>query len=143
MTVTRRALTHDDARAPARVADRDLRYRVRAVFSSKRTVPASRPALLLALLVAPGLAASACAPGDPQGSEGETANETEATGEDPTADPGETTSQELVDAPTWYQDVAPIVVSRCGGCHRDGGIAPFALDSYEAAAPWATPPPRS
>ncbi|MCA9713414.1 MAG: hypothetical protein H6713_14285 [Myxococcales bacterium] len=108
------------------------------MFSSKRTVPASRPALLLALLVAPGLAASACAPGDPQGSEGETANETEATGEDPTADPGETTSQELVDAPTWYQDVAPIVVSRCGGCHRDGGIAPFALDSYEAAAPWAT-----
>lgn len=38
------------------------------------------------------------------------------------------------DAPTWYQDVEPIVTARCASCHYDGGIAPFALDSYEAAS---------
>lgn len=40
-------------------------------------------------------------------------------------------------SPTWHQDVAPIVVERCGGCHTSGGIAPFPLDSYVAAAPMA------
>ncbi len=29
----------------------------------------------------------------------------------------------LDDAPTWYQDVAPIVGARCSGCHVRGGIA--------------------
>lgn len=39
---------------------------------------------------------------------------------------------------TWHQDVAPIVMEHCAGCHTDGTIAPFALDSYESAAPLAT-----
>ena len=38
--------------------------------------------------------------------------------------------------PTWHRDVAPIVMNRCANCHRDGGIAPFALDSAEAWADW-------
>ncbi len=37
--------------------------------------------------------------------------------------------------PTWYRDVLPIVQENCQGCHLDGGIAPFALDSWESAAP--------
>lgn len=41
-------------------------------------------------------------------------------------------------APTWHQDVAPVVIARCAGCHREGGIAPFSVSDYEAAAPWAT-----
>lgn len=41
------------------------------------------------------------------------------------------------DAPTWYRDVQPIVDTHCAQCHTDGNIAPFALDSYEAAAPMA------
>ncbi len=38
---------------------------------------------------------------------------------------------------TWHQDVAPLVSESCVGCHADGGIAPFSLTSYEAAAPFA------
>ncbi len=36
-------------------------------------------------------------------------------------------------APTYYNDVLPITQVSCNGCHIAGGIAPFALDSYEAA----------
>ncbi len=36
-------------------------------------------------------------------------------------------------APTYYKDVLPITQVSCNGCHGAGGIAPFALDSYEAA----------
>ena len=40
--------------------------------------------------------------------------------------------------PTWHQDVAPLVAQHCGTCHVDGGIAPFALTSYDDAAPIAS-----
>jgi hypothetical protein len=39
--------------------------------------------------------------------------------------------------PNWHGDIAPIVHARCVGCHHSGGVAPFDLSSYEAAAPWA------
>jgi hypothetical protein len=35
------------------------------------------------------------------------------------------------DAPTYYRDVKPIVEVKCNGCHVEGGIAPFALATYE------------
>lgn len=38
-------------------------------------------------------------------------------------------------AVTWHQDLAPIVVSKCGGCHVAGGIGPFSLQSYAEAMP--------
>jgi Copper type II ascorbate-dependent monooxygenase, C-terminal domain/Copper type II ascorbate-dependent monooxygenase, N-terminal domain len=41
------------------------------------------------------------------------------------------------EAPTFWQEVAPIYYDQCVGCHRDGGIAPFALDDYATAATWA------
>ena len=37
------------------------------------------------------------------------------------------------DAPTYYRDVLPVFAQKCVGCHQEGGIAPFALDDYEAA----------
>lgn len=40
-------------------------------------------------------------------------------------------------APTWSDDVAPIVAANCLSCHVEGGIGPFALDTYEVAAPMA------
>ncbi len=40
-------------------------------------------------------------------------------------------------APTWYADIAPIVGSRCQGCHQSGGIAPFSLENYEQAKMWS------
>lgn len=33
-----------------------------------------------------------------------------------------------------YADVEPVLAVHCNGCHTDGGPAPFALDSYDAAA---------
>lgn len=41
------------------------------------------------------------------------------------------------DPPTWNADVAPLVADRCVACHTAGGLAPFALDAYDAAAPMA------
>jgi hypothetical protein len=35
--------------------------------------------------------------------------------------------------PTYYQDVKPILDSRCAGCHFSGGIAPFALQTFAQA----------
>jgi hypothetical protein len=40
-------------------------------------------------------------------------------------------------APTWNQDIAPIVIPRCSGCHQPGSIAPFSLLTYEDAKPYA------
>lgn len=41
------------------------------------------------------------------------------------------------EAPTWHQDVAPILEARCGSCHFAGGIAPFSVERYEDALPYA------
>jgi hypothetical protein len=34
---------------------------------------------------------------------------------------------------TWHKDIAPLVRQKCGGCHVEGGIAPFALQTYQQA----------
>lgn len=49
----------------------------------------------------------------------------------------ESSSTGAVAAITYWQDLAPVILDNCAGCHTAGGVAPFALDSYEAAAPWA------
>lgn len=36
-------------------------------------------------------------------------------------------------APTWHGDISRIAQTRCLACHRDGGVAPFALDSFAEA----------
>lgn len=40
-------------------------------------------------------------------------------------------------APTWSEDIAPIVAADCASCHQDGEIGPFALTDYAHAAPMA------
>jgi hypothetical protein len=40
-------------------------------------------------------------------------------------------------APTYYRDVLPILQGHCEVCHRDGGIAPFSLETYAQARPYA------
>jgi hypothetical protein len=40
---------------------------------------------------------------------------------------------ELANAPTFYEDVAPVFGAKCVGCHQEGGIAPFSLYDYTAA----------
>lgn len=39
--------------------------------------------------------------------------------------------------PTFYGEVLPILEEHCQGCHRAGGIAPFALESYKETRPYA------
>ncbi len=51
---------------------------------------------------------------------------------------GDPASVELGATPTWSDDVAPLVAERCASCHTAGGIGPFPLDSYAAAAPMAS-----
>ncbi len=34
---------------------------------------------------------------------------------------------------TWHKDVAPVVQTKCGACHVEGGIAPFPLQTYADA----------
>lgn len=38
---------------------------------------------------------------------------------------------------SYTKDIAPIIASNCATCHRDGGIAPFAMDSSLAVQGWS------
>jgi Flp pilus assembly protein TadD len=40
-------------------------------------------------------------------------------------------------APTWTQQIAPIVYSNCLSCHHTGGSGPFDLSTYAQAKRWA------
>lgn len=40
--------------------------------------------------------------------------------------------------PTYTREVQPILQAACVSCHRSGGIAPFSLETYQAAAPKAS-----
>ena len=54
-------------------------------------------------------------------------------GDDDGASPGDSGGDDDgVDpaALTYHRDVKPIVDAKCAGCHTDGGIAPFPLQSY-------------
>jgi hypothetical protein len=39
-------------------------------------------------------------------------------------------------APATYDEIAPILERRCVACHRAGGGAPMALDTYQRVRPW-------
>lgn len=39
---------------------------------------------------------------------------------------------------TYVRDVAPILTSRCVGCHSPGNIAPFSFDDYSDAEGWSS-----
>jgi hypothetical protein len=40
--------------------------------------------------------------------------------------------------PTFARDIAPIMFTKCAGCHRPGEVAPMPLLSYADARPWAS-----
>ena len=40
-------------------------------------------------------------------------------------------------APSYARDVAPILMDRCRGCHRDGGVAPWAMTSFAMLRGWS------
>jgi hypothetical protein len=43
----------------------------------------------------------------------------------------------MASVPDYSQDVAPVVIENCATCHRDGGIGPFALNSYDMLKGWS------
>ena len=38
---------------------------------------------------------------------------------------------------SYTRDIAPILTSKCAGCHSDGNIAPFSMDSHRKVTGWA------
>ncbi len=42
------------------------------------------------------------------------------------------------DPPTWHAEIAPLVAQHCQGCHTDGGISPFSLQTYAQAKMWSS-----
>lgn len=38
------------------------------------------------------------------------------------------------ESPTYVRDIEPLVQTKCANCHVNGGIAPFALETYEQVA---------
>ena len=55
-----------------------------------------------------------------------------------TPDPSDTDTSppDPAGAPTWYQDIAPLVADRCMACHVPGGSAPMSFETYEEALAW-------
>ncbi len=39
--------------------------------------------------------------------------------------------------PSYEKDIAPIIAENCASCHRQGGIAPFAMDSHAMVQGWS------
>lgn len=87
-----------------------------------------RPLPILMFCVALAPACTEVPSGEGSGDDDESTD----TGESETGD-----TDGLAQETTWHQHIAPIVVGKCSGCHRDGGIAPFSLEGYEQAAPFA------
>src|ERR1044071_9268022 len=50
---------------------------------------------------------------------------------------GDTGAGKAKTAVTFARHVAPILQKRCEECHRQGGMAPMPLVTYEEARPWA------
>ena len=51
---------------------------------------------------------------------------------------GGAAGEQVPATPTYYEHVKPILDARCISCHQPGGIAPFALQTYEQARPHRT-----
>lgn len=102
------------------------------------SVAALRSASLLILALAVGCTDDG-ATGDTNADDtgGSTGTPSSESGDD--ADDGGTAGGETGQTAevTWHEDIAPIVVGKCSGCHRDGGIAPFSFENYEATQPLA------
>jgi len=53
----------------------------------------------------------------------------------PVAYPIKTAHQQQV--PSYEREIGPIIARNCAACHREGGIAPFALDSHTMVMGWS------
>src|SRR4051812_35008831 len=53
------------------------------------------------------------------------------------AAPSAALAAEPTTTPTFAKDIAPIFQAKCEACHRPDSIAPFSLQTYEQARPYA------
>jgi hypothetical protein len=90
----------------------------------------------IGLVAAALLGASGCGQGD-----GSSSSSSSSTPPDPVTvtvqEPICGESADVTGVPTYYEDVAPILMENCANCHTPGGIAPFPLLTYEDTAPLA------
>ena len=54
-----------------------------------------------------------------------------------TATSGPAISYVTTAVPSYVADIAPILADNCATCHREGGIAPFAMDSHTMVQGWS------
>jgi len=50
---------------------------------------------------------------------------------------GTTVSYEAATVPSYTADIAPVLAGQCATCHREGGVAPFAMDSHTMVQGWS------
>jgi hypothetical protein len=72
--------------------------------------------------------------GDGGGTAGD-GNDGDGDGDGGTADDGADDGA-AGERPNWHQDIAPFVAAHCGGCHTEGGIGTFSMDTYEDTMPY-------
>lgn len=44
---------------------------------------------------------------------------------------------EVKTIPSYVTDIAPVLAEQCASCHREGGVAPFAMDSHTMVKGWS------
>lgn len=44
---------------------------------------------------------------------------------------------EKTPVPSYVADIAPVLAEQCAACHREGGVAPFAMDSHAMVQGWS------
>jgi hypothetical protein len=93
-----------------------------------------RTSRLFSLAMLTPLALSACAE-VPANADSETSESGDADSGDGDSGDGDGDNGAL--RPNWHQDIAPLVYANCVGCHIEDSIAPFSLETYEQAAPFA------
>lgn len=88
--------------------------------------------LLLAALVPVACGSDGDPPSD-TAADDDTGSDDDDTGSDdePAADDGEAL------AVSYWEDAKPILDAKCNGCHYDGGVAPFSLETYADAVLYA------
>jgi mono/diheme cytochrome c family protein len=42
-----------------------------------------------------------------------------------------------IPVPSYVADIAPVLAEQCAACHREGGVAPFAMDSHAMVQGWS------
>ena len=97
--------------------------------------------LCLIAALATGACGDDSTPPDAAGTDGSTGGTGDAsTGATPTtsASTGDSVDETGTEATvTFWQDVAPVFYDSCVTCHRQGGIAPFPLETYDDASSWS------